>query len=162
MTMGDEDLDAQLLTQMREDFLAESQEILDRLEPLLAELEQGGDPDLINTVFREVHTLKSSAAFLELTSMEKLAHRLEDVFGLVRSGASVVSSELIDAAFAGARLLRAMRNDVSRGGSGEEDGTAVLTMLDAIALGGSPTAAAPLAPALNPGPATAPRHYVAG
>jgi two-component system chemotaxis sensor kinase CheA len=156
MTMDDEDLDAQLLAQMREDFLAESQEILDRLEPLLAELEQGGDPDLINTVFRELHTLKSSAAFLELTSMEKLAHRLEDVFGSVRSGASLVSSELIDAAFAGARLLRAMRNDVSRGGSGEEDCTTVLTMLDAIALGGSPAAAEALAPAMHPGPATAP------
>src|SRR5687768_14499999 len=97
--MSQEDFDAELLLQMREDFLIESQEILMRLGPLLTQLEQGSTPEIINTIFREVHTLKGTAGFVGLESIRKLAHRLEDLFGAVRADKLAVSPELIDVTF---------------------------------------------------------------
>jgi two-component system chemotaxis sensor kinase CheA len=148
------DLDAQLLAQMREDFLAESQEILDRLGPLLVELEKGDDPDLINTLFREVHTLKGTAGFAGFETMRLLAHKLEDVFAALRAEQLVVTPELIDTAFAGLQSLSAMREDVLRGGTGETDIAPLVPRLEA-ALRGEVLAPAP-SPARRVDPGTEP------
>jgi two-component system chemotaxis sensor kinase CheA len=106
-------------------------EILDRLAPLLTQLEQGGDADLLNTIFREVHTLKGSAGFVGLESIQLLAHRLEDVFGAVRDGRVTVTPELIDVAFAGLQMLTSMREDVLGGGAGEMDVAPMVNRLEA-------------------------------
>ena len=113
------DLDAQLLAQMREDFLAESGEILDRLGSLLTELEQTSSSEVINSIFRDIHTLKGTAGFVGLSATQRLAHKMEDVFGAVRAEQLAVTPELIDLAFAGVQQLSAMREDVLNGGSGE-------------------------------------------
>jgi len=125
------DLDAQLLAQMREDFLAESQDILDRLGPLLVQLEQEPDSDLLQTIFREVHTLKGTAGFAGFESMRLLAHRLEDVFGALRDEQLTVTPELMDVVFAGVQSLAAMREDVLRGGTGETDIDPLVARLEA-------------------------------
>jgi two-component system chemotaxis sensor kinase CheA len=130
--------ETQLLAQMRDDFLAESQEILDRLEPLLVQLEKSGDPDLIQAAFRDVHTLKGTAGFVGLVSIQQLAHKLEDVFGALRDGRLSISPELMDAVFAGVRSLADMREDVSRGGMGERDIAPLLAFLDAALQGSAP------------------------
>jgi len=161
MTEAD-DLDALLLAQMREDFLAESQEILDRLGPLLVQLEQEPDAGLLNTIFREVHTLKGTAGFAGFESTRLLAHKLEDVFGALRDEQLAVTPELMDTVFAGVQSLAAMREDVLRGGIGEMDTKPLVTRLEA-ALRGEVLAPAPhptsqaepsAAPAPSPGEST--------
>lgn len=114
-----ENFEAQLLAQMRNDFLSESQDILDRLGTLLVQLEQSGDPDLLRTIFREVHTLKGTAGFVGLDLIQSLAHKMENVFGALRDGQLAMTPNLIDAAFAGLQALTAMREDVLHGGKGE-------------------------------------------
>ena len=158
MTEND-DFDALLLAQMREDFLVESQEILDQLGPLLVQLEKepalsplslgqspgslrpriketrgmskGGDSDLLQTIFRQVHTLKGTAGFVQLESIKSLAHKLEDVFGALRAEQLAVTPELMDIVFAGVQLLTAMREDVQRGGTGEADIAPLVARLEA-------------------------------
>lgn len=125
------DFDADLLAQMREDFLAEAQEILDRLGPLLTQLEQRRSPEIINNIFREVHTLKGAAGFMGLTHIQRLAHRLEDTFGDLRAGKLGVTPALMDATFEGVQRLAVMRADAARGGPGEADIESVLAQLDA-------------------------------
>jgi len=149
----DLDLDAELLAQMRDDFLLESQEILERLGQELTQLEQAATPELINTIFRETHTLKGTAGFVGLESIRKVAHQMEDVFGAVRSGQLTVTPALIDTAFEGTRVLTALREDVAQGGSGEGEIGAILTRLEA-ALHGEPTPVAPKPTA--PPPTSAP------
>lgn len=127
----DKDLDAQLLDQMREDFLGESQEILDRLGPLLTQLEKSPNAEDINSIFREVHTLKSTAAFVGLESMRGLAHKMEDVFDALRTGQLTVTPELIDVAFSAVHLIGQMRADIVRGGSGDTDIQPLLAKLEA-------------------------------
>jgi two-component system chemotaxis sensor kinase CheA len=131
--------ETQLLAQMRDDFLAESQEILDRLGPLLVQLEKSGDPGLIQAAFRDVHTLKGTAGFVGLVCIQQLAHKLEDIFGALRGGRSSISPELMDAVFAGVRSLADMREDVSHGGMGEGDIAPLLALLDAALQGPAPT-----------------------
>ncbi len=116
-----DDLDAQLLAQMRDDFLIESQEILERLGPSLAELEREGHPDLLKSLFRDVHTLKGTAGFVGLVTFQTLAHKLEDLFGALRDETLGVTPELIDVIFEGVKVLSDLRDDVARGGSGERD-----------------------------------------
>ncbi len=134
-----DDLDAQLLAQMREDFLAESQDILDRLGPLLVQLEQEPDSDLLNTIFREVHTLKGTAGFAGFESVRLLAHKLEDVFGALRDEQLTVTPELMDTVFAGVQSLATVREDVLRGGTGETDIDPLVARLEAALQSPEPT-----------------------
>jgi two-component system chemotaxis sensor kinase CheA len=147
------DFDADLLAQMREDFLTEAQEILDRLGPLLTRLEHDRSPDVINSIFREVHTLKGAAGFIGLTHLQRLAHGLEDTFGDVRAGKLGVTPALMDLTFDGLQLLATMRADAARGGKGEADIEPLLAQLDAARrreLILSPKKTGPLSPAPAP------------
>lgn len=126
------DLDQELLGQMREDFLNESQEILDRLGMELARLDRGASPDLINTIFREVHTLKGTAGFVALGSIHRLSHKLEDVFGEVRAERLAVTPPLIDAAFQSLDRLIALRLAAVQGDFADGDVERNIGLLDAV------------------------------
>ena len=57
-----ETLDDALITE----FIADSLEHLERVEPALLTLEESGshvDPDIVHQVFRAVHTIKGSSGF---------------------------------------------------------------------------------------------------
>ncbi|MCP4398087.1 MAG: hypothetical protein GY801_12420 [bacterium] len=83
------------LDQMLHDFLIESQENLERLERELMELEQDPDNDeLIRSVFRIIHSIKGNARFLNLTSLDRLAHRAEDVLTKLRDHSLLLNTEL--------------------------------------------------------------------
>jgi two-component system chemotaxis sensor kinase CheA len=133
-----DDFEAQLLTQMRADFLAESQEVLDQLAPLLVQLEQSGDRDLLQEIFRLMHTLKGTAGFVGLDHIRALAHKMEDVFGALRDGRLAVTADVIDLAFAGLQSLIAMRDQVLHGGTGETDTTPLIARLGAVLQDGGP------------------------
>lgn len=86
------------------EFVTESTESLADIEGQLLEIESGGadiNDDLVNTVFRGVHSIKGVAGFLGLTNINRLAHSLEDVLNRVRTRDLVPTSEIVDA------LLRA-------------------------------------------------------
>jgi two-component system, chemotaxis family, sensor kinase CheA len=72
--------------QILQDFLTESGELLDRLESDLVTLEHSpADPELINQVFRALHTIKGSASFLALTNLVKIAHAAESALNAARN-----------------------------------------------------------------------------
>jgi len=70
------------------DFLAESLDQLESVESDLLALEILGaaaDEEQVNRVFRAVHSIKGGAGFFSLVKIGELAHRSEDVLGLIRS-----------------------------------------------------------------------------
>ncbi|MDO8420940.1 MAG: chemotaxis protein CheW [Parvibaculum sp.] len=76
------------------EFLAETQEALEMLDSELVELEQRpGDPQLLGSIFRIMHTIKGTCGFLGLPRLESVAHAAEDVLGRVRDGELVVTPE---------------------------------------------------------------------
>jgi two-component system, chemotaxis family, sensor kinase CheA len=69
------------------DFLVESYDNLSQLERDLLALEAHPDsPDSINSVFRNIHTIKGTAGFLGFGKLERLTHVAENLLGDVRSG----------------------------------------------------------------------------
>lgn len=106
-----EKFDAQLLAQMVEDFLEESQELLDQLNLNLTRLEDNPeDEELINEIFRNAHTIKGTASFIGLDKIKEVAHKMEDVFGAIRKKALKVNASLIDVMFEALEVLTLLKD----------------------------------------------------
>jgi CheY-like chemotaxis protein/HPt (histidine-containing phosphotransfer) domain-containing protein len=70
------------------DYLAECREHLANIDTDLLNMESGGadiDEELVNKVFRAVHSVKGGAGFFDLLKIQELAHQAEDVLTLIRS-----------------------------------------------------------------------------
>src|SRR5579884_4235563 len=75
----------------RDEFLSEAQELVDGLGRDLLSLDAGLktgklEAELINDIFRAVHTLKGLAGLFGATRMAGLSHELEDVLDDLRLG----------------------------------------------------------------------------
>ncbi len=78
-------------------YLEEAAELLTELETSLLDLEERpDDKELINRVFRAMHTIKGSGAMVGLDTVASFTHEVETVFDLVRNGKMVVTKELLD------------------------------------------------------------------
>ena len=142
------------------DFIIESREHLETIEPNLLELEKApGDLSLVNEIFRPMHSLKGASGFMGLNRMNVLAHRAENLLDEMRKGAMTVNSEIMDVILSATDALRQMLDSLeSSGTEGEVPTENIIASLDAIMAGGG--AAAPAAaPAQAPDqpPAAAPR-----
>jgi chemotaxis protein histidine kinase CheA len=91
------------LTQDRElivDFTVENREHLRAIEANLLRLERNvGDADALDGAFREFHTIKALAGFLEFKAMEEVAHEVETILDQARAGQIKISPEIIDVIF---------------------------------------------------------------
>ena len=126
-------LDAQLLKQMREDFIEESHELLDQLDLHLTRLESSPeDTDIIDEIFRIVHTIKGSSSFSGLTGMATLAHKMEDVLGEIRRGEITADVTLIDIMFEAMKALTLLRDKAVAWTPGEVDISMILNKLEQI------------------------------
>jgi two-component system chemotaxis sensor kinase CheA len=81
---------------IKEVFLNETREILTNLESDLVLLEQGGDAELLNRIFRYVHTLKGSSAIAGYDRISEFMHGLENVLELLRTGGLAIDERLTD------------------------------------------------------------------
>ena len=77
-------------------FIPEAEEHLQIATQCLLGLETNATPDEINRLFRSVHTIKGSAAQVGLRRLGAVAHRLEDLIGLLRDGALQSNAEITD------------------------------------------------------------------
>lgn len=101
--------------EMLQMFLEESQEHLSGLEPDLLELEktkENPEQELINRIFRAVHSLKGSAGFFGFDTITKISHAMENLLSLVRDGKLKPTSEMITTLLDGTDKLVMMINDV--------------------------------------------------
>jgi two-component system chemotaxis sensor kinase CheA len=99
----------------REDFFSEAQELVDGLSrDLLAldELSRKGqsDPELVNDVFRAVHTLKGLAGLFGAARMSAISHELEDVLDDLRLGRIELTTRVLDLLFQSVELYGLLLN----------------------------------------------------
>jgi two-component system chemotaxis sensor kinase CheA len=81
------------------EFTGEAEELLDTLSRDLVELEAQGSgvrPEVINKIFREVHSLKGLAGMLGFAEISELSHTLEDMLDRLRMGKIAINRDLID------------------------------------------------------------------
>jgi two-component system chemotaxis sensor kinase CheA len=97
------------------DFVAESREHLDEIEPDLLAMEgdeSNVDQELINRVFRAIHSVKGGAGFLAFENLKNLSHIMEGVLVQVRDGQYSLTSEITNVLLSGVDKLRAMVDDI--------------------------------------------------
>ncbi|QJT08286.1 chemotaxis protein CheA [Oceanidesulfovibrio marinus] len=81
----------------RQAFREEATELLTELESALLELEENPDDhDLVDRVFRAMHTVKGSGAMFGFDDIAAFTHDVETVFDHVRNGQMAVTKELLD------------------------------------------------------------------
>lgn len=129
-----------------QDFLAESGELIEQLDRDLVVLEQEaagpGALDLLNGIFRALHTIKGAASFLALNEVTTFAHAAEDALNRLRKGDTPVTSPCMDALLKSVDVVRGMLAEVSQGTpvtAGPDD---LIARLHEIAHGTAPAPAA--------------------
>ncbi len=76
-------------------YIYETHTLLEQLESSVLEAEKENDfsQDNVNEIFRIMHTIKGSSAMMEFDSLATIAHRIEDLFFLIRENSMSVVSE---------------------------------------------------------------------
>ncbi|HEX5304751.1 MAG TPA: chemotaxis protein CheA [Dyella sp.] len=95
--------------ELRDDFLVEAGELVERLGEQLVGLEAAPqDSELLNAVFRAFHTVKGGAGFLNVEPMVQLCHHAEDLLNEARNGSVLIDAARMDALLEALDLLQAM------------------------------------------------------
>lgn len=129
--------------QYLEMFLEESKEHLQACNEQLLELEKNPeDLGIVNEIFRAAHTLKGMSATMGYEDIADLTHKMENVLDAIRNSKISVTSEILDVVFESSETLEEMIVDIEEGGTGKKDVGSLVTMLNQIEAGKSPTAAA--------------------
>jgi two-component system chemotaxis sensor kinase CheA len=103
--------------QHHEAFREEAYELLAELETSLLDLEaEPDDEELIDRVFRAMHTIKGSGAMFGFEDVAAFTHEVETVFDLVRNGKLPVTGELVNVTLAARDQIKTML-DASTGGA---------------------------------------------
>ncbi len=68
-------------------FVEEAYELIDELEKAVLELEEDHqNPDLVQRVFRIMHTLKGNSSMFGFEEIDRFTHHMETIYDLIRSG----------------------------------------------------------------------------
>ncbi|MGO4702128.1 chemotaxis protein CheA [Dyella sp. 2RAB6] len=143
-------MDPSLDSELRDDFLVEAGELVQRLGEQLVALEAAPrDAELLNAVFRAFHTVKGGAGFLGIDPMVQLCHHAEDLLNEARSGHVLIDAARMDALLEALDLVNAMMAALAASSEMPVAPAALLLRLQ-------PHAARAPAPAPAPMPAPAP------
>lgn len=94
-------------------FIDESLESLQGIEPFLIALEgDTGNIDIVNEIFRPVHSIKGNSGFFGLTNINRFSHRLENLLDFIRKGEILINKEVINLLLTGFDQLKAIVNRV--------------------------------------------------
>jgi len=120
-------------SEYRELFLEESQELIQEWEESLLNLEKNpADRELIDSLFRSIHTLKGSAGFVGFEELQKLTHDLESSLQDVRDTNKKLSPEMTEVLFEGLDLCRQMIEAFSENRQFETNITSLFNKLQKI------------------------------
>jgi two-component system chemotaxis sensor kinase CheA len=75
-----------------------------------------GDGELLNRIFRALHTIKGTSGFLGFEPLVRLGHRAEDVLNLLRRGELRLSRRITDLLLTARDQLGQMLSDIRQGG----------------------------------------------
>jgi len=123
------------------EFLGEAEEIFEKLNLDLVELGERADsgesdPDLLNSIFREAHSLKGLAGMFGFTDIGELSHHMENLLDSLRLGKVPLNEILVETLFESLETLTRLVH-----GKGEKieftlDVTPVVTKIEGVLQGG--------------------------
>ncbi len=119
-------------------FRDETDELLHAIEADLLRLEQfvdtgGADPEIVNSLFRALHTIKGSAGMLQFAAVQHVAHKLENVYDLLRKDRMPLTESGVNLLFEGRDVLSALVHAAVGGGTEPDGVDDYVARLDAAA-----------------------------
>jgi len=110
---------------MLNEFMVEAKEHLENIEDDFLALEDQDNPDsnIIDKVFRSIHSVKGSSGFLNLNAITRLAHAMEALLQKMREKIINPESIYIDTLLSGSDLLETMVCDPKNSESVDIDST---------------------------------------
>ncbi len=105
------------MQEILQDFLAESSEMLEALDQHFVKLEtEPTNADLLNEIFRCMHSMKGSAGFLGFTHLVEVAHQGESLLNKLRQGEMSVSPFIIDIILEAVDAVKLLHTDIRETG----------------------------------------------
>jgi two-component system chemotaxis sensor kinase CheA len=94
-------------------FRDETEELLQSIDADLLRLEQfvdtgSMDAEIVNSLFRALHTVKGSAGMLDFGAVQQVAHKLENIFDLLRKDHMPLTQHGVNLLFEGRDVLTAL------------------------------------------------------
>lgn len=117
MSSANPDAFQQMLLQLRDTFLDEIPEKLDRLDQLLVAMEKRVDSDSFSEFYRIIHSLKGSGGTFGFHIITTICHQLEDLLNTTEGGAKY-TPELIAISLNYVDLLRMSIEQIHAGNTG--------------------------------------------
>lgn len=115
------------------EFITEAEESLDKVDPLFVELEtKGFNKDILNEIFRSMHTIKGAAGFLGFQSIVDVAHGAENILKKVRDGEIALTKQMMDATLKSVDMLRLLLKHIKNKDGVEENISPLLNELKIV------------------------------
>lgn len=93
-------------------FIEEANDLIEELEKSLLQLEgSDGKQDLIEKVFRAMHTLKGTSSMFGYNMIGELTHDLETIYDYIRSGEAQVTEKILNVTLASVDHLKYLLNN---------------------------------------------------
>lgn len=119
-----------------ESFIVETKEIFEKLDNELLEIEKRPeDKELINSIFRAVHTIKGTSGFLSFDQLSALAHRFEDVLNKLRRGELSFQPAMLDTMLEALDLMKVLLKQVVERHIKDIDLTSTIHKLELLSSG---------------------------
>lgn len=92
-----------------DDFVQESEELLDNIADDILRAEAETEYiDIINSIFRGIHTIKGTAAMLDGLEISRFAHSMEGMLNAIRDEELELDADIVDLVLSGDDTLRIM------------------------------------------------------
>ena len=102
--------------ELLEGFLAETTELLEKLDDDLISLEKSpDDAELMNRIFRSIHTVKGASSFLGFDLLVKVTHKTEDVLNRLRKAELTLNPQIMDVILEAVDLVKTLVADIKAG-----------------------------------------------
>jgi two-component system chemotaxis sensor kinase CheA len=116
-----------------ESFIVETKELLEKLDNDLIELEKKPDDlELLNAIFRYVHTIKGTSSFIGFEQMSELTHKFEDILNRLRKGELKVNADIMDTMLEAFDLMKVLLSKLEVGDLNPIDISDVLKKFEKI------------------------------
>ncbi|MCI0612083.1 chemotaxis protein CheA, partial [bacterium] len=129
----------------RKEFIIEAEEILETLTTDIQNLEKGVKknavkPELINTIFRQFHSLKGISGMVGFERISTFTHELESTLDRLRLGKLELTESAVDVLFQALDVLNRMVSEAGTSDEGQTDPSHVLQKINGLSSGQSTTA----------------------
>ena len=127
---------AQVSNDITESYVSEVKELLESVQrDIIALKSNEDDSELLGRLLRNLHTIKGNSRMLGFSTVEKLAHAIEDIYKSVKDKKIKNTDRLIKLVFAVTEKIHGCVSCISRRGTDKQDVEIYLQYCDKLAAG---------------------------